>query len=117
MATYALTRSSLQSLLENDRQLSVLDMVGTTAELIEKVSRNKPDVTLICLLENESKNIAVVTDLLKAAPNTKIIILSSPSNPLSQAAALQFGVAGIVGANQSGRVLARAIKQISAGEV
>lgn len=117
LATYALTRSSLQSLLENDRQLNVLDVVGTTAELIEKVSRNKPDVTLICLLEDESENIAVVTDLLKAAPKTKIVILCSPNNLPIQAAALQLGVAGIVGANQSGRVLARAIKQISAGEV
>lgn len=117
MATYALTRSSLQSLLENDRQLNVLDVVGTTAELIEKVTRNKPDVILICLLENESKNIAVVTDLLKAAPKTKIVILSSPNNLPGSPAALQFGVAGIVGANQSVRVLTRAIKQISAGEV
>jgi len=117
LATYALTRTSLQSLLENDRQLGVLDVVGTTAELIEKVSRNKPDVTLICLLENESENIAVVTDLLKAAPKTKIVILCSPNNLPIQAAALQFGVAGIVGANQSGRVLSQAIKQISAGEV
>jgi DNA-binding NarL/FixJ family response regulator len=117
LATYALTRCSLQSLLENDRQINVLDMVGTTAELIEKVSRNKPDVTLICLLENESENIAVVTELLKAAPKTKIVILSSPNNLPIQAAALQFGVAGIVEANQSGRVLIRAIKQISAGEV
>jgi DNA-binding NarL/FixJ family response regulator len=117
LATYALTRSSLQSLLENDHQLNVLDVVGTTAELIEKVSRNKPDVTLICLLENENENIAVVTDLLKAAPKTKIVILCSPNNLPLQAAALRFGVAGIVGANQSGRVLSRAIKQISAGEV
>lgn len=116
-ATHALVRSSLRSLFENDRRLSVLDTVGTTAELIEKSSRSKPDVVLICLTENEGENIAVIADLLKAAPQTKVVILSSPNSSLNHAAALKLGVAGIVGANQSGRVLIQAIRQVSEGEV
>jgi DNA-binding NarL/FixJ family response regulator len=117
LATYALVGSSLKSLLENDRRLNVLNTFGTTLEFIEKVSHNKPDVALICLMENEGENIAVVSDLLKAAPHTKFVILSSPNSLLNHSAALKLGVAGIVGANQSGRVLIQAIRQVSEGEV
>jgi len=117
LATYALVQSSLKLLLESDRDLSVLDIAGTATELIEKVSQNKPDVVLICLAENEGKNIDLMTDLIKAAPQTKTVILSSPNSSLNQPAALKLGVTGIVGTNQSARVLVRAIRQVSEGEV
>ena len=117
LATYALVRSSLQLLLESDKELTVLDVAGTTSELIEKVSHNKPDVVLICLMENEGKNINLMADLLKVAPKTKAIILSSPNSSLDQPSALKLGVTGIVGTNQNTRTLIRAIRQVSEGEV
>jgi DNA-binding NarL/FixJ family response regulator len=117
LATYALVRSSLQLLLESDRELTVLDVAGTALELINKVSHNKPDVVLICLMQNEGKNIDLIADLLKVAPQTKAVILSSPNSLLNQPSALKIGVAGIVGTNQSTRVLIRAIRQVSEGEV
>jgi len=97
--------------------LRVLDVAGTASELIEKVSRNKPDVVLICLMENEGKNIDLMADLLKVAPQTKAVILSSPNSLLNQPSALKLGVTGIVGTNQSTRILIRAIRQVSEGEV
>ncbi len=117
LATYALVRSSLQLLLESDKELTVLDVAGTTAELIEKVSHNKPDVVLLCLMENEGKNINLMADLLKVAPKTKAIILSSPNSLLDQPSALKLGVTGIVGTNQNTRTLIRAIRQVSEGEI
>ncbi len=117
LAIYPLVRSSLKSLLENDRRLNVLDAFGTASEFIEKVSHNKPDVALICLMENEGENIALVSDLLKAAPNTKFVVLSTPNSLLNHAATLKLGVAGIVGAGQSGRVLIQAIRRVFEGEV
>jgi len=117
LATYALVRSSLQLLLESDKELTIIDVAGTTSELIEKVSHNKPDVVLICLMENEGKNINLIADLFKVAPKTKVIILSSPNSLLDQPSALKLGVTGIIGTNQSTRILIRAIKQVSEGEV
>ena len=117
LATYALVRSSLQLLLESDKELTIIDVAGTTSELIEKASHNKPDVVLICLMENEGKNINLIADLFKVAPKTKVIILSSPNSLLDQPSALKLGVTGIIGTNQSTRILIRAIKQVSEGEV
>lgn len=116
-ATYSLVRKYLQLLIEGDRNLSVLDMVGTAEDLIEKVSFSKPDVVLICMIENEGKNIKVVEELRQISPQVKVVILSSPDSLLDQPAALKLGVTGIVGTNQNARVLTRAIQQVSEGEV
>jgi len=117
LATYNLVRNYLRLLLESDRSLSVLDAVGTTAELIEKISRSAPDVVLICLATEEGEDISAITELRQVAPQTKVVILSSPDSSLDQSAALKLGVMGIVGTNQNARILTRAIKQVSEGEV
>jgi DNA-binding NarL/FixJ family response regulator len=117
LATHTLVRDSLRSLLETERQLSVLDAVGTSSELIEKILLNKPDVVLICLVENEGKNIDVIPDLLKVLPQAKVVVLTSPNSLLDQSIALRFGAAAVVGANENARTLVRAIRQVSAGEV
>jgi len=116
LATHSLIRSSLQSILETERQLSVLDAVGTSSELLKRISHCKPDVVLICLIENEGKNLNVITDLLAAAPQTKIVVLSSPNSLLDQTEALKLGVSAVVGADQKPQTLLRAIRRTSAGE-
>lgn len=116
-ATYNLVRNYLRLLIEGDRNLSVLDIVGSADDLIAKISFNKPDVALICMIENEGKDIQIIENLRRAAPQVKVVILSSPDSLLDQPAALKLGVTGIVGTNQNARVLTRAIQQVSEGEV
>ncbi len=117
LSTYNLTNNCLQVLLESDRELKVLDIVNTKSELVEKVSQNPPDVVLVCLMDNEGKNINAIPELFKAAPHIKVVILSSPNSLLDQPEALKLGVTGIVGTNQNFRTLIRAIRQVSEGEV
>jgi two-component system, NarL family, response regulator DegU len=117
LSTYKLVGDCLQVLLDSDRELRVLDTVGTNAELIQRVSQNAPDVILICLMDDEGKNIDVIADLFLVAPQIKIVILSTPNSLLDQPEALKLGVAGIVGTNQNFRTLIRAIRQVSEGEV
>jgi two-component system, NarL family, response regulator DegU len=117
LSTYNLVNDCLQVLLESDRDLKVLDIVGKRTELLKKVSQNAPDVVLICLTDDDDKDIDVITDLFKVAPKTKVVILSTPNNQLNQPEALKLGVTGIVGTNQNFRTLIRAIRQVSEGEV
>lgn len=117
LATLTLDRTYLHTLLDDDRQLSVIDTVGGREDLLRSVNRNAPDVVLLCLLKNEGENLDMLEDLFKAVPQTKVVILSSPDSQLDQPAALKIGVTGIVGTNQSTKVLVRAIRQVSEGEV
>ena len=116
-ATYPLVRHSLQLLLDNDRELCVIDTVGTSLELFEKTSRRNPDVVLVCLMNNESQNIEVLSELRRVAPQSKVVILSSPDSTLDLPSAIKLGVSGIVGSNQHARILTRAIRQVFEGEV
>lgn len=116
LASYPLIRQSLRLLIDGDRQLTVLDAVGTIPELIEKIARRSPNVILLCLMEKEGKNIEALHEIRRLAPHIKAVVLSAP-NSLDQTAALKLGVTGIVGTNQSARVLIRAITQVSEGEV
>lgn len=116
-ATYNLIKTYLKLLIEGDQQLNVINQAGTMQELLKEVSHSKPDVILICLLKNEGQNIDIIQDLFQAAPETKIVILSSPDSLLDKPAALKLGVTGFVGTNQNEKVLIRAIRQVSEGEV
>ena len=116
-ATYNLVQSYLQLVLESDDELKAIDTASTDAELINKVLHSKPDVILICLVENEGQNIEFLPDLFQVAPQSKVVVLSCPDSLLDQTAALKLGVSGIVGANQNARVLIRAIKQVFDGGV
>jgi DNA-binding NarL/FixJ family response regulator len=107
----------LRALLESHRELKILDAADSSFELLQKISQNTPDVILICLMENEGKNISIIPELFKVAPHTKVLLLSTPNSLLDQPQALKYGVTGIVGTNQSSRTLIRAITQVSEGEV
>jgi DNA-binding NarL/FixJ family response regulator len=117
LSTCNLINDCLRSLLEDNRELKVLDVASSNFELIQKISQNIPDVILICLMENEGKNINIIPDIFKVAPQSKVLLLSTPNSLLDQPQALKFGVTGIVGTNQNSRTLIRAITQVSEGEV
>jgi two-component system response regulator DegU len=117
LATQTLIRQSLQIVLNEERELKVLDAVSTATDLLEKLKLQKSDVVLLCFMENEGKNIDVINKLYKVAPETKVVILSSPNSFLNQPEALKLGVTGIVGTNQNTRALVRVVKQVAEGEV
>ena len=75
LSTYNLICGSLQCILETERQLSVLATVRTSSELFKRISHCKPDVILICLLENEGKKLNVITDVA-TQPSRKSKLLS-----------------------------------------
>lgn len=117
LATQKLTGECLNVLLQRDRELTVVDVAVTKSDLLDKLSETQPDVVLICLMDNEGKNIDVITDVFRIAPHTKVVILSGPNSSFDQPASLKLGVTGIVGTNQNVKVLVRAIRRVSEGGV
>jgi two-component system, NarL family, response regulator DegU len=117
LSTYGLIGECLRVLVETDKELKVLDIVNTKSQLFQNASLRSTDVFLICLTRDEGRNIDFISDILKAVPNTKVVVLSTPDSLLDQPAALKLGVTGIVGSNQNSRTLLRAIRQVSDGEV
>lgn len=114
---YKLVSCHLRLLLENKSEINVQDLASTSDELLRKISENKPDVVLFCLMDDEIDNIEVMPQLFKISPDTKVVILSTQNGDLDQTKVLKLGATGIVGAHQKEEVLIRAIRQVSEGEV
>jgi DNA-binding NarL/FixJ family response regulator len=57
---YKLIRNHLALLLESKSEIDVLDFASNPGELLQKVSKLKPDVVLFCLMDNEVDNIEVM---------------------------------------------------------
>lgn len=117
LSSLELVSAFLKALLESDKSLKVVNVAEDYNKLLESAVENPPDIALLCLLDDEGSQIGFVSDLVKQAPEVKIIVLSSPNSNLDQPASLKLGVRGIVGANQNIRVLKRAIQQVFEGGV
>lgn len=117
LASLQLVSAFLKALLESDKSLTVVNVAEDYNKLLESAAENPPDIALLCLLDDEGCQISFISDLVKRAPEMKIIVLSSPNSNLDQPASLKLGVRGIVGANQNIRVLKRAIQQVFEGGV
>ena len=116
-ASLKLISEYLSAILASERGLAVINVAETYSELLQMASANWPDVVLLCLMDDEGEQISVIADLLGIAPDIKVVVLSGPNSNLDQPASVKLGVRGIVGTNQSVRVLVRAIQQVSEGDV
>jgi two-component system, NarL family, response regulator DegU len=116
LASHNLAHSCLRLLLESADEVRVMDEAKTASDLVRKASRNKPDVVLLCVMENQNEHIEVIPELFRVAPNARVVILSSPNGLEDQMKALKLGAAGIIGMNQNSRMLIRAIKQVYQGD-
>ncbi len=117
LASLELVSAFLKALLESDKSLTVVNVAEDYNKLLEMAAENPPDIALLCLLDDEGRQIGFIADLVKRAPKVKVVVLSSPNSNLDQPASLKLGVRGIVGANQNIRVLKRAIQQVFEGGV
>jgi len=117
LASLELVSDYLRALLDNDRTLKVVDIAETHSQLLDTASKNSPDVVLLCLLEDEGQQIGFIAKLIERVPDVRIVVLTSPNSNLDQPESLKLGVRGIVGANQSSRVLTRAIQQVFEGDL
>lgn len=117
LASYALVNKSLKSLIENGgRKIAVSAIAADAGDLVRKVSETKPNIVLVCLMDNEKETIEVIPELIKASPDTRVIVLTKPNSSSNPTEVLQKGAMGVVGMNQSANVLIRAIEQVSQGE-
>jgi DNA-binding NarL/FixJ family response regulator len=116
-ASLKLIGACLRVLLNSEQQLAVTDVTESHSELLERSVGNPPDVVLLYLMDEEGNQIEMIEDLFDVAPDARVVVLTDPQSNLDQPASLKLGVAGIVATNQTFKVLTRAIRQVSEGDV
>ncbi len=113
---HTLVRQGFRRLLEDDPNVTVVGEARTGLEAIEQCKTLKPEVVVMDLSMPELGGLEATAEILKANPQTKILILSMYSSEAYIRKAFALGAKGYMLKNAIEVDLNRAVKALAEGE-
>ena len=113
---HKIVRMGLAALLSAERDLRLVGEAEDGAEAVRLASSLRPDVVVMDLMMPRMDGVEAMQQILAAAPETKILILTSygTSNALGQA--IEAGAAGALMKTADDAQIVSVIRRIAAGE-
>ncbi|WP_433610303.1 response regulator [Prescottella agglutinans] len=111
----ALVRGALAALLDLEPDLDVVAEVGRGDEVAAAAVEHRPDVALLDVEMPGMDGISATTALRAAAPDTRVLIVTTFGRPGYLRRALQAGASGFVVKDTPARQLADAVRRVHAG--
>jgi len=111
----ALVRGALAALLELEPDLDVVAEVGRGDEVAAAAALHRPDVALLDVEMPGLDGISATAALREAAPDTRVLIVTTFGRPGYLRRALQAGASGFVVKDTPARQLADAVRRVHAG--
>jgi DNA-binding NarL/FixJ family response regulator len=109
-------RLGLRSALEDYADITIVAEAGSAADGLAAVAKHKPDVVLLDLHLPDKSGLQVCRELLKARPQTKVLVLTSSSNERNVQEALSAGARGYLLKDNDGAALANGLRTVAAGQ-
>jgi DNA-binding NarL/FixJ family response regulator len=113
----AIVREGLRLLLENQPGMVVVAEAANSVEAVASARQFQPDVVLLDLDLDGSVGHDCLTELLAAAPQTRVLVLTGTPNLDLHYEAIYKGAMGLVRKLEASEVLLEAIRKVFAGEV
>ncbi len=114
---HAIFREGLRALLDLEEDFDVIAEASRGDEAVLLAAEEAPDVILLDLHLPDGSGADFCRDLLKASPNSKVLILSAYDDDEEISAALIAGASGYVLKTIGGERLADNIRAVHGGEV
>ncbi len=114
---HMIVRTGLRMLIESQLGMIVVGEAAKNAEALVLTEREQPNVILLDLNLGEDRGIDILPQLLRAAPQSRILLLTGVSNTAEHLRALALGAVGLVLKEQAADILVKAIAKVNAGEV
>ena len=111
----ALVRGALSALLGLEPDLEVVAEVGSGDEVLPAVLTHHPDVALLDVEMPGMDGITATAELRRAAPDTRVLIVTTFGRPGYLRRALQAGASGFVVKDTPAAQLADAVRRVHAG--
>jgi two-component system response regulator DesR len=111
----ALVRGALSALLGLEPDLEVVAEVGAGDEVVAAVLEHRPDVALLDVEMPGMDGIAATAALRAAAPDTRVLIVTTFGRPGYLRRAMQAGASGFVVKDTPAAQLADAVRRVHAG--
>ncbi len=112
---HALVRSGLRLLLEAEPDVSVDDEAGDAEQAIRLARLHKPDVILLDVVMPGRSGLEAARDILAAAPQAKILVLSMQDDPSYVREAFSAGASGYLLKEAADDELVEAVREVAGG--
>jgi DNA-binding NarL/FixJ family response regulator len=113
---HAVVRTGLRLLLDAEEGLETVAEAGTARDAVFEARKHKPDVILMDVGLPDRSGIDVTVDVLKEAPEAKVLVLSMEDDPSYVREAFSAGASGYVLKEAADSELVTALRQVAAGE-
>lgn len=110
-------RAGLKMLIDGQTGIRVVGEGGSPGEAIALTAEQQPRIILLDLDLTGFSGLDIISDLLAAASNSMIIILTGIRDHLIHVKALRLGARGVILKDQAKETLFKAIEKVNAGEV
>jgi two-component system, NarL family, nitrate/nitrite response regulator NarL len=114
---HALIRAGLRLRLERQPGLTVVADTATDTEALAAAAREHPDMILLDVDRGGHSDFALLPELLVAAPETRVLILTDGRDPEVHQHAVRLGALGLVVKDSPPAELLRAMEKVALGEV
>jgi two-component system response regulator NreC len=112
---HALVRSGLRLLLDGEDGISVEDEGGTADDAVRLARLHKPDVVLLDVTMPGRSGLEAAPEILEAAPNAKILVLSMQDDPSYVRQAFSAGATGYLLKEAADAELVAAVREVAGG--
>jgi two-component system response regulator NreC len=113
---HAVVRSGLRMLLDAEQDLETVAEAGTARDAIFEVRKHQPDVVLMDVVLPDRNGLEATPDVLREAPDAKVLVLSMEDDPSYVREAFSVGASGYVLKEAADTELVAALRQVAAGE-
>ncbi len=114
---HAVISSALRLLLESQPRWTVVGEATNGADALVLAEKQQPEIILLDLCLGDENGNDLIPDLLAAATETRIIILTAVNNEEEYRRAIRQGAMGIVSKTVPANMLIKAIHRVHAGEL
>jgi two-component system response regulator NreC len=112
---HAVVRSGLRLLLDNADGIECVGEAGDAEEAIRGARREQPDVVLLDVVMPGKTGIEATPEILRVAPDAKVLVLSMQDDPSYVREAFDAGAAGYVLKEAVEAEVVQAVHEVSRG--
>lgn len=113
---HTLVRHGLRKILEERREWEVVAEVGDGREAVRSAVALKPDVAIIDIAMPLLNGIDATQQIVRKAPETRVLVLSMYSDEAYVTRALHAGATGYILKDSAGKDLLKAVESVAAGQ-
>jgi len=112
---HTLLRSGLRLLLDAEPDIAVVGEAANADEAIESAGTLEPDVVLLDVVMPGRNGVDALPDLLRAAPESRVLVLSMQDDPTYVRGAFAAGATGYLVKEAADAELVQAVREVAAG--